>query len=360
MEPVSTFSSDLNLPRGLFLASSYIVVPSQCHGTLVLNNSGELNHKIETGSQLAFNTCQENIFVATDAWKEPGSCIRVFDLDQKQEERSLTGPDGKNHQWSLLQLSNDAKILAVGTHHGEVMIWNLDSRISTPSKILSVDTDVVLVMKIHEGKLITSNKCGTIQIWDLFTGAYSHTFQGNLKWVTTAHFDQDSRMATSDFGGLTKVWNFKDGSCCLTFDLQSKNSPSFFFTRDKFVAMPWEGPFYVWNRVTLVLERVVPNSCKDVGRQGIWTGDGNIIITSGFDSKTTIQVWDLDCDNEQPLLKVPVFGLVSRLKSDDKMVVVLSMIKGVTFFSNTAVGPEFRVEIWNMDTIVNEAKIFRK
>jgi len=108
-------------------------------------------------------------------------------------------------------LRDDAKILAVGTHHGEIMIWNLDSGISTPSKILPVHTGIVLVIKIHDGKLIASTECGTIQIWDLFTGACLHTLQGHSKWVTTAYFDQDGRMATSDFGGLTKVWNLEDG-----------------------------------------------------------------------------------------------------------------------------------------------------
>jgi len=140
-----------------------------------------------------------------------------------------------------------------------------------------------------------------------------------------------------------------------------KVSPSFFFTRDKFVAISRDGPFYVWNRVTLALERVVPNSSTNVGiRQGIWTGDGNIFVTSGFDNERTIQIWDLDCDNEQPLLKVSVYGLVSHLKSNDKRIVVLSMTTAPAFFSDTAVGRDFKVEIWNMDAIVNEAKKFRK
>lgn len=93
MEPVSTFSSDLNMVRGLLLTSSYIVVHSQSYGTLVLNNSGELNHKIETGSQVAFTICRENIYIATYIWKEPGSCIRVFDLDQKYIYKTHTSRD---------------------------------------------------------------------------------------------------------------------------------------------------------------------------------------------------------------------------------------------------------------------------
>ena len=131
------------------------------------------------------------------------------------------------------------------------------------------------------------------------------------------------------------------------------------FTRDFLVAISSDGLLYVWSRTTWTIHRIIPIS-SEIRAQGIWTGVGNtIVVTYGFATENTLQVWDLDVDDEQPRSKLPVWGRVRHLSGGGNRIVALSestdpmLIDGAC---HTALGCDVRIETWDVNAVIKAAK----
>ena len=74
-------------------------------------------------------------------------------------------------------------------------------------------------------RLITASGDGTVEVWDLGTGARLMTFQEHTDQVTAlALIDNSRRLISADLAGAVKIWNIDTGRCLRTLQGDGKHA----------------------------------------------------------------------------------------------------------------------------------------
>ena len=144
---------------------------------------------------------------------------RLFDLESGKELAVLPAA-GNGERLTKLQFSPDGKLLAAGTSHGFVRIWEVKTRQLVRS--LKHASGVYRAVFLPGGKLMaTCEHNGTVSLWDqssskrvaIYSGHESPSKDGKRKsayWIDCS--PDGSLLATAGYDGTIRLWPAKLGS----------------------------------------------------------------------------------------------------------------------------------------------------
>lgn len=138
-------------------------------------------------------------------------------------------------------------------------------------------------------------KDGTVQVWDVVTGACIQTLDHqHSEWFFSVAFSADGRrMASGSEDGVVSLWDTADGACRLTLQGHNDKVISLVFSADgqQFASASRNGDVKVWNAVTGVCVHT-HHSAKRRPTIDIFFGDvPRFALTSGTNDEL-ITIWD--------------------------------------------------------------------
>jgi hypothetical protein len=116
-----------------------------------------------------------------------------------------------------IAFSPNGELLAAGTAHGEIRLWQVTS--GTPLPICQGHTDWVRSVACSpDGKIIASGSNDqTVRLWDTSTGQCLKTLQGHTHWVNSVAFSPDGKIvASGSDDGTIKLWDVQTSECLKT------------------------------------------------------------------------------------------------------------------------------------------------
>jgi len=132
---------------------------------------------------------------------------------------------GHYYEINYVAISPDGKILASGSQHGTIKIWNLAT--GELIRTLSGHTNSVNYVAISpDGRTLASGGGdGTIRIWNLATGEQIRTLSGHTNSVNSVAISPDGRTLASGGGdGTIRIWNLATGELIRTLSRISHKS----------------------------------------------------------------------------------------------------------------------------------------
>jgi hypothetical protein len=114
--------------------------------------------------------------------------------------------------------SPDGQLLATGTLHGDIRLWQVADRQLV--RIIKGHSNFVGALAFGpDGALLATGSADqTICLWDIRTGQIRYTLQGHNHWVWSVAFSPDGKTLASGSADQTiKLWNVGTGECQWTF-----------------------------------------------------------------------------------------------------------------------------------------------
>jgi len=190
------------------------------------------------------------------------------------------------------RLSSDGSLLAIGTHRGNIQIWDTANwdRISAcqheSGQLISS-----LEFSPDKRRLLTTSNDTTARIWDVATGKLITEYTAHTKKVMHATFTPDGRNVVSgSYDFSAHVWNATTGERTLPV-LHHRNEVTYVAVSPngrRIATASRDGIAQVWDTATgtLVNHALHENSSL---REVRFSADSSRLITLGF---TGIRIWD--------------------------------------------------------------------
>jgi WD40 repeat protein len=208
--------------------------------------------------------------------------------------RTLTGHSSSVNALAVL---HDGR-LASGSRDGTIKLW--DTATGSCAITLKGDSSSVNALAVlHDGRLASGSRDGTIKLWDTATGSCAATLKGDSSSVNALALLHDGRLASGSSDGIINIWDIATCSCVATLEDRSDHRPSGF----KALAVLPDGRLasgqHGKSEVTIKLWDPANGSCTSIEREGHFLGVQALAVLSGGQlalgfhlGDFTIQLWD--------------------------------------------------------------------
>jgi WD40 repeat protein len=228
--------------------------------------------------------------------KQPGP-VQVWDLESPGPPKLLKRFDQIDGLVGVGAFSPDGKVLAGGTHSGQVHFWDIDRDTAAKKPIAGRKEEVTALAYSPDGRLLGVGKeNGWVEIWEVESGLRRHVFRGHPSrdaQVKQLAFSPDAkRLATVGVDGTAKIWAVDDGRPLVTLWGHRGFLLGVAFSPDgRFVATAgYDHTVRLWdaeNGENLEIYR---------GHNGIvhevtFSPDGRRLLTASWD--TTFRLWEI-------------------------------------------------------------------
>ncbi|OCK74632.1 WD40 repeat-like protein [Lepidopterella palustris CBS 459.81] len=114
----------------------------------------------------------------------------------------------------------DPTTIILGAYDGGLIVWDVLSGIrrhTLKEGHSTRDTETITALKVHNNLLVSGNRGGNIQIWDLNNGQSIRILEGHNRSIMVLEFNSDySLLATGASGGEIKIWDVNSSACIAT------------------------------------------------------------------------------------------------------------------------------------------------
>jgi WD40 repeat protein len=221
-----------------------------------------------------------------------GADLRVWDLNEHREERSLSGHEGII--WAVA-FSPDATRLASASHDRTVRVWNLAQPGDPPLTMSGHGGPVQGVAFSLDGRRLASASVDhTVRIWEAATGQLLHTLSRHTEPVQSVAFSPDGRhLASAGEDRVVRIWNADKGLQEQVLRGHTQRIFQVAFSPDcwRLASASEDQTIKLWD----VVGGREPSNLA--GRQGTVQGmalspDGRTLATGSSDK--TVKFWDTD------------------------------------------------------------------
>jgi WD40 repeat protein len=144
--------------------------------------------------------------------------VTLRDVNLVQADLVQTALTGAFGSVIPIVYSPDRQLLAMGTLHGDVRLWQVADRQLV--RIIKGHSNFVGALAFGpDGALLATGSADqTICLWDTRTDQIRHTLQGHNHWVWSVAFSPDGKTLASGSADQTiKLWDVGTGECQWTF-----------------------------------------------------------------------------------------------------------------------------------------------
>ena len=215
--------------------------------------------------------------------------VKLWDLNSRNELFTLSGHEG----WiSFIAFSPDGSRLASASGDGTAKVWNLDTKQVIHD--LSGHTDQVISATFSpDGKrIVTASLDGTAKVWDAAGGELLLTFTGHATPLLSAQFSPDgARIATTGDDDNARVWDSSSGQeLYILSDFTRIVSGAAFSPDGTILATNGGDDPKLWDAATGELLFVLPGGSGASAQLPVFTPDGRYVAVAGQDGK--VSMWD--------------------------------------------------------------------
>jgi len=233
--------------------------------------------------------------------------LSQWNLDTGKFTRTITD---NTHYWSLA-LSPNGQLLAAGTVHGTIDLWNLSNgQLIRTLNGHANDNGIGFVRSVAFGldgnTLATAGDDDTIKVWDVSTGNLIHTFRHRILSPPSVYyvrmfvaFSPDSKTLASGSSDQTiKLWDADTGQEIRTFRHNSQVSSIAFSPDGKTLASgEQDGTIKLWNIASGQELRTLK---EDYEVEILaFSPDGQILVSQ---NRYNIKLWVLSASEDIPPL----------------------------------------------------------
>lgn len=153
--------------------------------------------------------------------------IKLYDAQNGDELENFGVPVGN---WCFA-FSPDNKLLATGSHNGNVRTWDIGDikqgeglrlRYDETGFLFGHEALVACIQFSPDGKRLASGSLDkTIRVWDIASGKQLLTIKGDMGQVRSVAFSPDGSMIAAGSLGKAYLWDANTGGRILYFDQRS-------------------------------------------------------------------------------------------------------------------------------------------
>jgi len=208
-------------------------------------------------------------------------------------------------------LSPDGTRLATAAFEGSAVLWELESRRTTP--ILGELPHILnIAWSADSQRLAAVSDDGSIRIWDVRSNQETRPLQGKAATAASVAWSPDGQhLAVAGKDGSVSIWNLDSGTMKLELPRQSAALVSLAWSPDgtRLVGLTELGALKMWNASSGQELALPSHSPGDTFHFVAWNSDSSLLVAANRDG--TIKVWDMAANQERLAMSQPggIFAL---------------------------------------------------
>jgi serine/threonine protein kinase len=216
----------------------------------------------------------------------------------------------------LIAPNNDVLVTAETDH--VLHLWSLPG--GEMLRALHGHTEVVTVLEMsQDGKLLASgSEDQTVRLWDTETGTLLRTLNRHNQAITTIAISPDQKtIASGDEDGVLHLWDLQTGALLQSFTVTGKLVAVTYGTPDQLISANSDRQIQVWDLRTGSLQRTFVGHTASI--VGLRMADDHTLFSFGEDRTL---VWDVEQEALVSVLSEDSANPISTLLNDQQMVTV--------------------------------------
>lgn len=227
---------------------------------------------------------------------------RVLYIGKDQKNPLDQPPSTIDHYIEVGALSNNGRLLALGSMAGTILLWNINTSQLQGQPIVAHTTRIVALAFNPENNLLASSDAkGELKLWNVASGQPAAIkLAGHNQVIGAIVFSRDGKLlASGDITGKVKLWNVITGEEITTLPQSAVTeiqSLGFSENSTLLAAGDLSGVVVVWNVVTQ--KPMEPNPL--VSEASLWTDGATVtfgqkkLLAIAFPATGKIDLWNLE------------------------------------------------------------------